>query len=117
MGHIAKEHLTDCSTSKEFCFSLRCEECKKVWKSTPIRFSKAGIRPETDGKRIVFDTLYRREMEEARARAVKEAEKTFSRCPICHRMVCDRCFKVCDDLDMCVSCAKWLEEHGEPVVF
>ena len=117
MKQIAKHLLLDESTPDIFCFSLRCAECGEVWKSRDIRFSKAGIRPETDGKRIVFDTLYRREMEEARTRAVKEAEKTFSRCPICHRLVCDRCFMVCDDLDMCVSCAKWLEEHGEPVIF
>ncbi|MCI6126309.1 MAG: hypothetical protein MR738_09535 [Enterocloster clostridioformis] len=39
----------------------------------------------------------------------------FNKCPICSRLVCDRCFLVCDELDMCVSCAHYLQEQGEPV--
>ena len=42
MEYITKKDLIDCSTPDEFCFSLCCMECKTVWKSTPIRFSKAG---------------------------------------------------------------------------
>ena len=42
MEYITKKDLIDCSTPDEFCFSLCCMECKTVWKSTPIRFSRAG---------------------------------------------------------------------------
>ena len=59
MCYLKKEMLTDCSTSKTFCFSLRCVECGEIWKSTPIHFSKAGVIPKTKGKEVVFDTLYR----------------------------------------------------------
>lgn len=116
MSYIAKELLLDCSTAEEFCFSLRCAECKEVWKSTPVRFSKAGIVPATEGKKIIFDTLYRREKEAALNRAIAEAEQRFNKCPICHRFVCDHCFLICDDLDMCQSCANSLEERGEYIM-
>ena len=115
MSYIAKELLVDCSTPDEFCFSLWCAECGRIWKSKPIRFSKAGIKPQTEGKQVVFRTLYKREKEAAWNRAVQEAEKIFSRCPICMRLVCDHCFLVCEDLDMCTSCARRLQEYGEPV--
>ena len=61
MEHITKKDLIDCSTPDEFCFSLCCMECKTVWKSTPIRFSKAGKKPENENRKIIYDTLYERE--------------------------------------------------------
>ena len=36
-------------------------------------------------------------------------------CPICKRLVCDHCFLICDDLDMCVQCAAKLNEKGTVV--
>ena len=36
-------------------------------------------------------------------------------CPICKRLVCDHCFLICDDLDMCVQCAEKLNEKGTVV--
>ena len=36
-------------------------------------------------------------------------------CPICKRLVCDHCFLICDDLDMCVQCATKLNEKGTVV--
>lgn len=116
MNHVAKELLLDCSTPDTFCFSMRCAECGEAWESRPIRFSRAGIKPGTAGKRIVFDTLYQREKDAALIRAAEQAEKTFSLCPICRRLVCDHCFLVCDDLDMCAACARQLQEQGEPVI-
>ena len=115
MNHIAKELLLDCSTPDRFCFSLKCAECGEMWKSRTVRFSKAGVRPETEGKKVILDTLYKREKEAALLYAVKQAEEIFSCCPICHRLVCDHCFMVCEDLDMCSACASRLKEHGEPV--
>lgn len=116
MSHIAKEILQDCSTPDEFIFSLRCAECGGIWKSKSVRFSRAGVIPKTEGKRVIFETLYRQEKANALLWAVKEAEDAFSQCPICRRLVCDHCFLICDELDMCVSCAKGLQEPGAPVV-
>ena len=47
--------------------------------------------------------------------AVEEGEQVFSVCPICGRLVCDGCFMVCEDLDMCRACAARLKENGRPV--
>jgi len=116
MSHISKDMLQDCSTATEFVFCLRCAECGDKWQSTPVRFSRAGVTPVTNGKKIIFDTLYQREKAAACARAAEEAsEKFFNLCPICRRVVCDHCFMICEDIDMCQSCAVRLEEKGEYV--
>lgn len=36
-------------------------------------------------------------------------------CPVCKRLVCNQCFLICDDLDMCRQCAAALEQKGQPV--
>ena len=116
MRHITKEILTDCSTPELFCFSMDCAECGMQWKSTAVPFSKAGIIPETEGKQIIFEILYRKEKEAAACKAVEEASNVFNQCPICRHLVCDRCFLLCTDLDLCASCAGQLQEQGEPVM-
>lgn len=116
MRHITREMLTDWSTPVSFCFSMTCAECGKEWNSTPVVFSKAGIEPETEGKKVIFDALYQKEKEAALAKAVEEASNAFNLCPICKRPVCDYCFMICEDLDLCVACSANLQEHGEPVM-
>lgn len=115
MSGVEKYLLKDCSTQDAFSFSLCCEECGAIWKSRSIRFSRARITPLSEGKKVIFDVLYKKEKEEALIRATAEAGMVFNKCPICCRLVCDRCFLVCDELDMCVSCAHYLQEQGEPV--
>lgn len=115
MTQIETALLQDCSTPDGFCFSLRCAECGAVWKSRSYRFSRAGVTPPSEGKRVIFEMLYKREKDAAMQRAAQEAAQAFHRCPICHRLVCDHCFFICEDLDLCVSCANRLQEHGEPV--
>jgi len=116
MIHILPDQMIDNSSADEFSFSLCCTECGKPVCSAPVRFSKAGVIPETDGKSVVFSALYKREKEAARRMAIKSIGEHFSLCPICERLVCDHCFLVCDDLDMCSACAKRLHEEGEPVI-
>lgn len=115
MRQITKELLDDCSAPEEFRFVLRCTECGGEWHSPPVRFSKAGVQPETEGKRVIFRTLYERERERARQRAAEAATQSFNLCPICGRLVCDRCFLICEDLDMCTACAQRLHENGTPI--
>lgn len=107
--------LTDCSTEDKFQFSITCEECGKTWKSQDIIFSKARIPPVTEGKKVVYAAIYRQEKKDARQKALRDGETLFSRCPICHRGVCDECFMVCEDLDMCKQCAEKLNEKGSIV--
>lgn len=105
----------DYSTDEEFQFSVVCEQCKKIWKSQKIPFSKAHILPETEEKKIIYDVLYQREKESAKARALMEAQRVFNLCPICNKWVCDGCFMICEDLDMCKECAAKLKEKGNIV--
>ena len=65
--------------------------------------------------KVIYAALYQREKEAVYQQAEKDAETHFSRCPICHRWVCDDCFMVCADLDMCRRCAKKLNEKGSIV--
>ena len=53
--------------------------------------------------------------EAAREKAAAEASEIFSRCPVCGRLVCDRCFLICEDLDLCIACAKTLQVRGNVV--
>ena len=115
MKHIAPELLQDRSTETEFRFTMRCVACGEVWESEPIPFSRAGYEPETEGKRVILNALYKQEQMTARQRAARRFEEHFSLCPICGRLVCDHCFLICEDIDMCRSCAALLKETGEPV--
>ena len=112
MRQITKDLLTDQSVPEEFRFSLRCGECGSAWHSIPIRFSKAGIRPETEGKRVIFRALYEREREQARLRAVEAAAQSFSRCPICGRLVEDCFLDNFSDYDWYGGFADYVEECG-----
>jgi rRNA maturation protein Nop10 len=58
MKSIIKKQFIDCSDTDSFCFSLICSECGKTWKSTPIRFSKAGENASTEERRIILKILY-----------------------------------------------------------
>ena len=116
MKSIISTQLRDCSDRKRFCFSLVCKECGSEWRSTPIRFSKADEEPATEHKRIIIEALYRREHAKAREDALCEAVQHFNICPLCHGLVCNYCFIICDDLDMCRSCSDSLQEKGEAVM-
>lgn len=115
MKRVVKEAMGDCSTVEEFRFLVRCQECSGIWHSTPIRFSKAGAEPESEGMRTILRTLYEREREAAREMAAAEAAEIFNYCPVCGRLVCDRCFLICEDLDLCIACAKALQVRGDVV--
>lgn len=116
MSDKLRKCLTDCSSPDEFCFALRCAECGRVLRSTPVKFSKSGVVPASREKRVVFNALYRLEKEAATERAAAELKALFNECPICRKTVCDHCFLICDELDMCTNCARQLNEHGEPVL-
>lgn len=115
MKQAIKEMMGDCSTIGEFRFLFRCQACGRTWHSSPVRFSKAGTKPETEGMRAVFRALYERERAAAREKAAAEASETFSRCPVCGRLVCDRCFLICEDLDLCTACTEALQMRGSVV--
>lgn len=115
MKKVIREHLIDCSDTEKFVFNLICPECGKVWQSTPVSFSKAGEEPQTESKRIIFYLLYEREKQRAFEKAVEEAVHSFNVCPLCERLVCNGCFLICEEIDICFRCAEQLQEKGEQV--
>ncbi len=115
MDHILQDILIDYSTDCVFQFALACADCGEVWKSEPIPFSKANEVPTSESKQIIYRTLYERGKASAREKALKEARQHFNYCPICKHIVCNNCFLICEDLDMCSNCAERLGEKGEPV--
>ena len=116
MRRFLKARLRDCSGPERFRYTIQCAECERVWESTPVRFSKAGTEPVSEEKYIIAQTLYRREHAKAMDHAAGEAVHHFNSCPVCGRLVCNYCFVICDDLDMCRACAARLHETGESVL-
>ena len=119
MGCILKKlvelMLEDLSTRDVFLFRIRCESCGAECANKPVRFSKAGMTPPTKEKQILYDAIYAQEFQSARNSAVQNAAEHLNYCPICKRIICNRCFLICDDLDMCKQCAAQLKETGTPV--
>ncbi len=116
MKQLVEKLLENLSTREVFLFRIACSTCAAEYGGKPVRFSKAGITPPTEGKRIVFEACYEQELRSARLSAIRDAAEQLNYCPICKRLICNRCFLICDDLDMCKQCAARLEETGSPVL-
>ncbi len=116
MSQEIRKRMKDCSTDSEFRFKILCSSCGSWHHSKPIPFSYAEAMAKESGKKAKYDALYRREWQAALDNAVKDAVNQFSICPICHGAVCDKCFMICDEIDMCRNCAGKLNEHGTPVL-
>jgi hypothetical protein len=72
--------------------------------------------PPDKNKRIIYEALYEQEFRSARQAAVRHVTEHVNFCPICKRLVCNQCFLICEDLDMCSQCASALEQTGHPVI-
>ena len=108
--------LEDLSTREAFSFRLCCGACGRDYAEKPRRFSKAGVMPQTREKQILYEALYEQEFRDARQAAVRRAAEHLNFCPICRQLVCNGCFLICDELDMCSRCARQLHETGTPVL-
>ena len=115
MKKLVEAVLENLSSKDVFLFRVICGSCGSEYGNRPIRFSKAGISPTTQNKKIIYDALYEQEFKAARQVAIRNAAEHMNYCPICRRLVCNQCFLICDDLDMCKQCAANLEQQGRPV--
>ena len=116
MKKLVEAVLENLSTKEVFLFRVTCESCGTEYGNRPIRFSKSAIPPTTQSKLIIYDALYEQEFRDARRVAIRNAAEHMNYCPICKRLVCNQCFLICDDLDMCKQCAADLEQEGKPVL-
>ena len=116
MKHLVESALENMSTKDIFVFRLTCGNCGTAYGNKPVRFSKAGMIPPDKNKRIIYEALYEQEFRSARQAAVRHATEHVNFCPICKRLVCNQCFLICEDLDMCSQCASALEQTGHPVI-
>jgi hypothetical protein len=96
-------------------FVAQCEVCGELWSSRTTRFSMAGIQAENENRQIIFDAMWQKELGIARDSAVDEAARHFNLCPICKKVSCEKCFRICETIDMCALCAERLGETGETV--
>ena len=115
MKQLVEAFLEDLSTKEIFLFRIACAGCGTDYASRPIWFSRAGVVPQTRSKEIIYAAVYEQEYRAARQNAVRDVAEQLNHCPICKRLICNRCFLVCDDLDMCRECAASLEVTGSPV--
>ena len=72
--------LENLSTREVFLFRIACSTCAAVFGGKPVRFSKAGIIPPTEGKRIIFEACYEQEFRAARQAAIREAAENLNYC-------------------------------------
>lgn len=115
MRKLVEKALKNMSTKEVFLFCVSCANCGMEYGNKPIRFTKAGMAPPTQGKQIIYDTLYEQELQDVRNIAIRSVAEHMNYCPICKRLVCNQCFLICDDLDMCRDCAAALQQSGQPV--
>lgn len=116
MKKLVEAVLENLSSKDVFVFRVTCGNCATEYGNKPIRFSKADIPPATQSKQILYDALYEQEFKEAKRVAIRNAAEHMNYCPICKRLICNQCFLICDDLDMCRQCAAELHEKGKPVL-
>ena len=116
MRKLVETVLEDLSTKEVFLFRVTCAGCGLEYGNRPIKFSKAGVIAASPGEQIICNALYEQELRDARYVAVRNATEHMNYCPICKRLVCNQCFLICDELDMCRQCAAELRQQGQPVL-
>ena len=94
--------VIDHSTMAEYLFSFHCDLCDKSWRSPPLPFDVGVCAFDNEALRNV---LWAQERRFAFNLASTEAMYHFNHCPVCGRWVCDDCFMVLDETDMCKECA------------
>lgn len=96
MLEAVTKKFTDESADGVYRFTFYCDICGKTWESIPYS--------------SINNVLSVYERNSAFERANREASLQFNRCPVCRLIVCDDCFRILEDKDICFKC---LEEAGE----
>ena len=115
MKKLVEAVLENQSSKEVFLFRVTCANCGTDYGNPPRRFSKAETAPTTKSEEIIYNALYEEELRTVRQSAIRNIAEQMNYCPICKRLVCNQCFLICDELDMCKQCAAKLQQKGLPV--
>ena len=88
--------MTDESGGGTYRFTFYCDVCGKPYQS-PAYDSTVVTVPDRRAQEIEYNDAYER--------ANNEVLKNFNRCPACQRVVCDECFNILEDMDICRVCS------------
>lgn len=116
MKELVESILENLSSREVFLIRVCCSGCGAEYGNKPRRFSKAGVEPENGNRKVIFDVLYEQELRQARQFAIRDAAEQMNYCPVCKRLVCNGCFLICDELDLCRECAHRLGQTGQSVL-
>ncbi len=116
MKKLVEAALENQSSKEVFLFRVTCANCGTDYGNKPTRFSKADTAPSTPNEEIIYNALYEAELRTVRQSAICNVAEHMNYCPICKQLVCNQCFLICDELDMCKQCAAKLQQKGLPVV-
>ncbi len=97
--------IRDRSTDRFFKFSFCCDRCEKEWTSEEYPFEHGFTDEMTDDERRAKEILWRIDHDAAFERANLEARLRFNYCTCCKGIVCDECFAMEEEDDLCHGCA------------
>lgn len=116
MQKLVEAFIQNLSTKDAFLFRISCENCGTEYGNRLTRFSKARWLPATQEEELICHKLYAQEFQNARQTAIRRAAEQLNYCPVCKRLICNQCFLICGELDMCRKCAAEQGQRGQPVL-
>lgn len=90
--------ITDESQGGTYRFTFYCDICGNPWHNDPC--SSVTVSASVDEKACERA----RDRNDAYERANHEAIFHFNRCPVCKRWVCQDCFRLLPEGDICKEC-------------
>ena len=91
------QKLTDESEGGAYRFTFYCDICGAPKQSDAYQ-SMSEVTQSPDKLEAEHNAAYER--------ANRAAMSLFNRCPVCKRYVCDKCFRILEDMDKCSDCAE-----------
>ncbi len=98
--------IIDRSTDEFFKFEFHCDRCGTGWVSETYNFEHGFPDKLTEGEKRAKEIMWKVEHDAALERANLEARLRFNQCNSCGRIVCDECFAMDEDEEICVDCAR-----------
>ena len=100
------KNYRDRSTDGFFKFSFYCDRCGKEWTSEEYPFVHGFGEKLSENEKRAKEILWRSDHDAAFERANLEARLRFNVCKICMEAVCDECFAMEEDEEICINCAE-----------